>query len=521
MGINRASRRPTISACIANSTAPARSSWVETSAWDGAEPTARRPGRRTVRQRLLPILHTPCGWRRSPSTIPSPMPGSWKDSELVASLPPLDGVAPQLLELPAEDCQVDIRTGPPDGRIQPHLGFLLGSCRYPGLLWKAKRADRIFGPMRRHLVGDRHLPAARFTLMMGDQIYADKFYRKLPMWRADTYGEFQDRYVQAFGSPNMRRLLRTAPTYMILDDHEIEDNWTQDRIDKSYQRQLYDLAIGAYMSYQWSHGPRSYGRLLYYRFECGGYPFFVLDTRTQRYRDRDGLEDNHLLGRPTIDPGHKGQLRRLTDWLSAQQQDLGDAPKFIVSPSVFAPNPIAERLPWSLGQGGKGRKALFGKNARKRGRSDTWPAYPNTKRTILEHILAEKIQNVVFLTGDIHCSNVARMEFEMPDGDSGLIAYDVTSSAFYWPHPFADGNPNDYVHDSRDPDQLDGFPVRNGAMHYRAWGFTQEDNFCRIDIDRGNACLHVRYFDQGGGPISVRDDNENPVTQIDLSLAGW
>ena len=53
---------------------------------------------------------------------------------------------------------------------------------------------------------------------------------------------------------------------------------------------LFNIAIGAYMSYQWSHGPRTWDEMLYYQFECGGYPFFVLDTRTQRFKDdQDGL----------------------------------------------------------------------------------------------------------------------------------------------------------------------------------------------------------------------------------------
>lgn len=99
--------------------------------------------------------------------------------------------------------------------------------------------------------------------MVGDQVYADTLNRFVPIGLADTYEEFQERYKTAFGSPNMRRLLRAAPTYMTLDDHEIEDNWTQDRLGEEGKHRLFNIAIGAYMSYRWSHGPRSDGRLLY------------------------------------------------------------------------------------------------------------------------------------------------------------------------------------------------------------------------------------------------------------------
>ena len=226
-----------------------------------------------------------------------------------------------------------------------NLSFIVGSCRYPGLLWKAKRADAIFGPLRAEARGRDGRTPVKFVTMVGDQIYADMLNRHLPLGLADTFEEFQDRYVSAFGSPNMRRLLKEFPHYMILDDHELEDNWTQDRVKKAHSRRVFNLAIGAYMSYQWSHGPRKYGRRLFYDFDCGGYPFFVLDTRTQRFMDdvEGSLDDNHLLGRPSLAEEEPSQLSVLLGWLRAQQAERGNAPKFIVSSSVFAPNPMSAR----------------------------------------------------------------------------------------------------------------------------------------------------------------------------------
>jgi len=57
------------------------------------------------------------------------------------------------------------------GSVLP-LSFLIGSCRYPGLLWKRKEADRIFGPMLKEALHE-HLPEKKrkpvnFTLMVGD-----------------------------------------------------------------------------------------------------------------------------------------------------------------------------------------------------------------------------------------------------------------------------------------------------------------------------------------------------------------
>src|SRR5262249_34850470 len=142
--------------------------------------------------------------------------------------------------------------------------------------------------------------------------------------------------------------------------------------------------------------------------------------------------------------------------------------------------------------------------AKNREESDSWPAFPTTRRSLLAHIVDEGIQNVVFLSGDIHCSNVARIAFSGNQAAQSLRAFSVTSSAFYWPFPFADGDPNNYVHDSTENGQKDTFVIdgrRRLKMDYTAEAFTQEDNFCRLDIDKAAHTLTVRVFDRKGNPV--------------------
>ena len=374
----------------------------------------------------------------------------------------------------------------------------MGSCRYPGLLWKVKHSDAIFGPLLNEAQRCDTCGPARFALMVGDQIYADMFNRHVPVGLADTFEEFQERYHSAFGSRYMRRLLRNLPTYMILDDHEIEDNWAQDRISKAHKRRLFNLAINAYMSYQWVHGPRPYGNRLFYHFDCGDYPFFVLDTRTQRYMDdiAGSLEDNHLLGRPSLVKDEPNQLDVLLHWLRQCQTSLGNTPKFIVTSSVFAPNPMNAR---------EGRKAPSVECAIKwKEQSDSWPAFPETRRAILSTIIDHEIQNVVFVSGDIHCSNVAALRFAGSPKAEKLRAFSITSSAFYWPFPFADGEPSSFVHDSTAEDQRDTFRIDHmHVMDYEAWHFTQEDNFCRVDVEPAKCRIVVRPYGADGLPIKT------------------
>ena len=423
-----------------------------------------------------------------------------------------------------------VRTFPAEGRDGGRISFLLGSCRYPGLLWKVRHSDRIFAPMARLAEGKAASPDAdataasaaradrpRFVLMVGDQIYADMLGTFVPFGRADTYREFRDRYLTAFGSPRTRRLMQRLPTYMILDDHEIEDNWSRDRLGRSAKRQLFTIAVDAYLSYQWSHGPRTWGRHLYYRFDCGGLPFFVLDTRTQRLIEgpEGDLSRNNLLGRPTPPDAPPGQLRRLLDWLAEQQAARGNAPKFVVTSGVFVPNPVSART------------ALAETEPEVLEQSDGWPAFPATRAAVLRRIVDAGVQNVVFLSGDIHCCNVAEVFLTGTPEAERIKAFSVTSSAFYWPFPFADGEPSDFVHDSRAKGQEDTFRFADSqdrmvAMDYRAWNFSQDDNFSHVTVDREAAELRVRAYDKRGNLVDEEDGRGDKV-RLDarLELAAW
>ncbi|MCS3761715.1 alkaline phosphatase D family protein [Bradyrhizobium centrosematis] len=469
-------------------------------------------------------------------TVDDPTPNTSRTSDLnlIAILPDINIIKNDLLGLDPSKCEATFRTFPPAGQIADTLAFLLGSCRYPGLLWKIKEADQIFGPMSQHFKDSPIGPAASFTMMCGDQIYADMLNRFVPILRAERYDEFQERYTTAYSAQNLRNLLQRSSTYMILDDHEIEDNWTQDRLrGDPGKHMVFNYAVTAYMNYQWSHSPRTWGRLLYYTFDCGGYPFFVLDTRTQRYKNNNdrardnGLRDNYMLGYPTIDEHHPGQMRRLKDWLSQMQKDRNNVPKFIVSSSVFVPNAMDERIDDRTKKGLD--TLLFDVNGNNRDDSDSWPAFPQTRKELLDYIVDEAIQNVVFLSGDIHCSNVAEISFERDQGQRKRVlplrAFAVTSSAFYWPFPFADGDPNGYVHDSRLPEQWDAFPLKDGKtrMHYKSWGFTQDDNFARLEIDRTKSQLKVRVFDRNGKPVVNTEvaSGKNVPLETDLQLEPW
>ena len=58
-------------------------------------------------------------------------------------------------------------------------------------------------------------------------------------------------------------------------------------------------------------------------------------------------------------------------------------------------------------------------------------------------------------------------------------------------------------------------------MHYKSFGYTQEDNFTRLDLDKAKSTLTVRVFDREGKPVVVGPDNNKIPLQNTLQLAKW
>ena len=65
------------------------------------------------------------------------------------------------------------------------------------------------------------------------------------------------------------------------------------------------------------------------------------------------------------------------------------------------------------------------------------------------------------------------------------------------------------------------FKARALRCTIQAWGFTQEDNFCRLDLDKSAHSLQIRVFDRDGQPVRVTNEDGRLVLANQLSLATW
>ncbi|WP_202369947.1 alkaline phosphatase D family protein [Pseudomonas sp. MWU318] len=364
----------------------------------------------------------------------------------------VDSVAELPLQWPREIYRLRTRSSQ---ALQPKA-YIVGSCRYlrmtAGVPVLPRLGDRIFASINQLIEGAQ--PPISATLMTGDQIYVDD----LNVFAPDReYKEILRKYRTAFSQPNIQRLMSGTATYMILDDHEIEDNWPANA-SKSDQA-LYRNAMAAYEIYQVSHSPahelttnekvnRAKLEHYWYQFSDGDIEWFVTDTRTRRNLSTD---DRRILD--------EAQEQALLEWLINSPARV----KFVVTSVMFYPD-----------------RKLLG--------DDAWKAFPEQRLRLLETIRTRRIKNVVFVSGDVHGSLTSRlMHSEDPDFEvhtivssplcnSKLLPY-AKASTFILDQPLARTAAGDYWHELTS-------------------AVVSEDNFAHVVVETDQ--ILINYHDRDG-----------------------
>ncbi len=291
-------------------------------------------------------------------------------------------------------------------------------------------------------------------MMSGDQIYADDLNLIAP---DREYNEIITKYRAAFSQPNIKRLMSGTSTYMILDDHEIEDNWpaNADTSDKA----LFQNAMAAYEIYQASHSPacslttngqveHSSFKHYWYQFSDGDIEWFVTDSRTRRNLSS---ENRRILD--------EEQEQALCKWLIESPARV----KFVVTSVMFYPD-------------------------RRMNGEDAWMGFPEQRLRLLETIRRHRIRNVVFISGDVHGSLTSRLthsddpDFEVhtivssPLSNSKLLPY-ATTSTFILDQPLARTDAGEY-------------------RHTLTSEVVSQDNFAHMVVDTRH--ILVNYHDRDG-----------------------
>lgn len=248
--------------------------------------------------------------------------------------------------------RINIKTNSPDSSS---LNFLVGSCNLHtlGLFNNPNKPYRTLN----NLIEENSID---FMLHLGDQIYAD-----IPNpFFSPTFKHYANLYFDAWSDcGEANKLLGSVANYMILDDHEIVNNYANKKDKKKYAN-----GIEAYKIFQHSHNPVSMcSKGYHYSFKRGVYPFYVMDTRLER------TVKNELM----IAENQENQIYK---WLI---QNI-DAPfKFLCTSVPFLTHLV-------------------------RTDHDSWTSqyFKKQRNRILQFIADHHIRNVVFLSADVHCSMI-------------------------------------------------------------------------------------------------------------------
>lgn len=307
---------------------------------------------------------------------------------------------------PAKSAFHSFLTFPAPGKAKS-FRFAFGSCFLPyrpepGLAFK-------------HLLENQR--GISFLLMLGDQIYADLDQLNGLGHIAVTPDDYRRVYQHVWSNPHHRTLLAQMPTFMILDDHEVDNDWhfndrglTQPDISfinrflrwlkgKPKDEQVLSPArMNAALQVNWEHqaihaptglSPRG---PLACEFEYGKAAFFVMDTRTQRFIN--GAE-RQLLGAK--------QWNMLEAWL-LRVKDTHPV-KFVVSSISVLSDMIGDFT------------------------NDRWTGFKEERNRLLFFLAEHGIEGVHFLVGDLHSAHSISANVKGPNRKT-IPVWEFCSSPF-------------------------------------------------------------------------------------------
>jgi len=393
---------------------------------------------------------------------------------------PVSDSAPSLIRTTAQDADV-------------RLAF--GSCRrgegYTAEDLEALGADALVAMAQRmHSIGAERWPNA--LLLVGDQVYADDpsaaVTERLHARRAAGLGppgvdtgpesvvdeicdfeEYTWLYHESWGSEHVRWLLSTVPTCMILDDHDLRDDWNS---SYSWRQQIVtepwwrSRVIGAFSSY-WVYqhlGNLSPDELdadvLYaavraatsddervhllaeFSWRADTEPDFARwSFRRDFGRTRLLMLDSRCSRR--LDPGNRAMLDT-AEWRWAREQALATPAQepfdhlLIGSSLPFLMLPGLHHLEgWNeaTAQGAWGRLgAKLGEKVRLAVDLEHWAAFRRSFDDMVQLVadvatVEHAPATVLWLSGDVHCSYLARAEVHDVDPQATAV-HQLTMSPF-------------------------------------------------------------------------------------------
>jgi hypothetical protein len=367
----------------------------------------------------------------------------------------------------------------------PRVHLAVASCQYPHGPLDQAPAQASLQRMAEHADQGR----LDLALFLGDQIYADATAGLVDPTRRDERYEIPHERAQR--APGLRRVLARLPSVMLLDDHELVDNWEPCPPGADPTAPLWRTRAESLIDGRWGYWKyermRPQLRHLPLRdladkaFTFKGLPLYLADTRTGRGARSASSSAGvahilHSSGKPCT----PGPFEALEAWLCLHR----DRPKVVATPSMLLP-----------------RRAEVARDPSASGRSDAWDGYPASMDRLLDLLMREQIHHTVFLSGDEHHALVCEVTLDPPPERAGpwepVKLTSVHSSALYAPLPFANGHPADLSEDS--------FVTAGGTRVSMKTRYAPPgDGWARVSLSPGpgDGALEVEFV-KAPGPVAA------------------
>lgn len=310
------------------------------------------------------------------------------------------------------------RTNPPE------INFAIGSCVYVNET-KDDRPGRPYGD-KYEVFGSILSKKPDFMIWLGDNIYLRE-----PDFM--TKRGVSHRYRHTRSLPEMQPLLASVHNYAIWDDHDYGPN----DADGSYANKK--LSEEMFNNYWGNPNTDVVGNGgITGQFLWGDVEFFLLDNRYHRSPNRQKTPNKAYLGNKQL------------DWLIAALTASNAPFKFVcVGGQVINSASVQEN----------------------------YATYPAERELLLQRIHKERIQGVVFFSGDRHHTEISKM-----DRAAAYPLYDITCSSI----TSGSHKPNDELNDYREPET---------SFYQRNFGIVT------ISGKRTNRKLTVSIYDVTGNKI--------------------
>lgn len=327
----------------------------------------------------------------------------------------------------------------------PDFSFLTGSCRYVNEP-QYDRPGRPYG-LDSSIFETMAKEPAEFMLWLGDNWYTREvdYQGNWGLW----YRAMRDR-----SQPVIQNFWSSMGHIAIWDDHDFGPN----DYGKSYHLKETSREVFKHFWPNHNYGDGKDG--IYTRYQYNDVDFFMLDNRW--WRDYDKLPDS-INGKPNPEKLMIG--RQQMEWLKEELRYSKANPFIsfrIIAVGSQVLNPVSP--------------------------FDKWLSFPAEYYELIDFLKSEKIEGVLFMTGDRHHSEVIKVDYE-----NLYPLYDITSS------PLSSGT------------HKFGGPEANNP--FRVVGVDQLQNYSRVTLSgsRGARRLKVDFVGAKGDVLGTWEVGEQDL----------